>query len=175
MVNHDFVNHDADPRASSDIADSSRPTRLGRTAPPTRARPRPRREPSRRRAQNRRSACRIAGRVLDRAAADTGRRRQADHLGGRARHVRVAILQVDVDRQVGRRRDRAAASQNLVARDDIAPSARPSAFARPRLVVASASKPSDASRRAVPASHGFGMMNAPGRSCIARNAAAFSA
>src|SRR5262245_3576941 len=48
-------------------------------------------------------------------------------------------------------------------------------LARPRLVVARASKPSDASRRAVPASHGFGMTKAPGRSCSRRKAAAFSA
>src|SRR5579862_8913496 len=43
------------------------------------------------------------------------------------------------------------------------------------LVVASASKPRCASRRAVPASHGFGMMNAPSRSWSARKARAFSA
>ena len=44
-----------------------------------------------------------------------------------------------------------------------APSGRPSEADMPRLVVASASKPSAASSFAVPASHGFGMMNAPGR------------
>src|SRR5687768_7774633 len=53
------------------------------------------------------------------------------------------------------------------------PSTRPSALARPRLVVASASKPSAARSFAVPASQGFGMMNAPSRSCSARNACAF--
>jgi len=35
-------------------------------------------------------------------------------------------------------------------------------LAKPRLVVASASKPTAARIRAVPASHGLGMMNAPG-------------
>src|SRR3954471_17566686 len=39
------------------------------------------------------------------------------------------------------------------------PSARPSVNAKPELVVASALKPSSASIRAEPASHGFGMTN----------------
>ncbi len=56
----------------------------------------------------------------------------------------------------------------------LVPSTRPSELARPRLVVASASKPSEARSRAVPASHGFGITKAPGRSCSARKAAAFS-
>src|SRR6185503_3945053 len=55
------------------------------------------------------------------------------------------------------------------------PSGRPRLLATPRLVVASASKPRDARSRAVPVSQGFGMMNAPGRACNARNVAAFSA
>src|SRR5262249_6003524 len=57
----------------------------------------------------------------------------------------------------------------------LTPSARPRVFASPRLVVASASNPRVAKRRAVPASHGLGMMNAPGRSCSARKAVAFCA
>src|SRR6185369_12496637 len=52
--------------------------------------------------------------------------------------------------------------------------ALPSVLARPRLVVASASNPIAASNFAVPASHGLGMMKAPGRACSARNASAFS-
>jgi hypothetical protein len=48
-------------------------------------------------------------------------------------------------------------------------------LATPRLVVASASKPSAANILAVPASQGLGMMKAPGRSCRARNIDAFSA
>src|SRR5262245_61917833 len=48
-------------------------------------------------------------------------------------------------------------------------------LARPRLVVASASKPSDASSLAVPASQGFGMTKAPGRPCRARKTSAFCA
>src|SRR5262249_24549213 len=43
------------------------------------------------------------------------------------------------------------------------------------LVVASASKPRWANSRAVPTSHGLGMMNAPSRSCSARKARPFSA
>ena len=46
--------------------------------------------------------------------------------------------------------------------------------AKPALVVASASKPACASRRAEPASHAFATMNGPGRACSARNAAPFS-
>src|SRR4030095_8069701 len=57
----------------------------------------------------------------------------------------------------------------------LAPSTWPSMFERPRLVVASASKPRLASRRAVPASQGLGMMNARARSWRARNVAAFCA
>src|SRR5512134_734671 len=57
----------------------------------------------------------------------------------------------------------------------LAPSTRPSELASPRLVVASASKPREASSRAVPASQGFGITKAPGRSCRARKVAAFSA
>src|SRR5713226_9091461 len=57
---------------------------------------------------------------------------------------------------------------------ELVPYTRPRELASPRLVVASDSKPREASSRAVPASQGFGMMNAPGRSCSARNAAAFS-
>ena len=52
--------------------------------------------------------------------------------------------------------------------------ALPSVLARPRLVVASASKPIAASSLAVPASQGLGMMKAPGRACSARKASAFS-
>src|SRR5215475_8932887 len=52
--------------------------------------------------------------------------------------------------------------------------ALPSELATPRLVVASASNPIAASSRAVPASQGFGMMKAPGRSCRARKVLAFS-
>jgi len=52
--------------------------------------------------------------------------------------------------------------------------ALPSVLARPRLVVASASKPIAASSFAVPASQGLGMMKAPGRACSARNSSAFS-
>ena len=75
-----------------------------------------------------------------------------------------------------------AASGTLVVETDEAPAIvralrrsqlDPSALDAPRLVVASASKPDIASNFAVPASHGFGMMNAPSRSCSARNAAAF--
>src|SRR3982750_1021142 len=55
------------------------------------------------------------------------------------------------------------------------PSARPRALAMPRLVVASASKPSDASNLAVPASHGFGRIRIPGRVCNSRNRRPFSA
>src|SRR5947199_330837 len=54
-------------------------------------------------------------------------------------------------------------------------SLRPRLLARPRLVVASASKPSEASSFAVPASQGLGMMKTPGRLCRARNAVPFSA
>jgi len=46
---------------------------------------------------------------------------------------------------------------------------RPWMFARPRLVVASALKPSPAKSRAVPASHGLGMIKVPGSSCSARS------
>src|SRR6267154_6296811 len=56
-----------------------------------------------------------------------------------------------------------------------APSTRPSAFASPRLVVAKASKPSEAKSFAVPASQGLGMTKIPGRSCKARNIRARSA
>lgn len=52
---------------------------------------------------------------------------------------------------------------------------RPSAKARPALVVANASKPSTVRMRAVPASQGLGMTKAPGRACKAWNTAAFSA
>ena len=45
---------------------------------------------------------------------------------------------------------------------------------RALLDVASAENPSPASSRAEPASHGLGMTNAPGASCSARNATAFS-
>src|SRR6185369_120447 len=55
------------------------------------------------------------------------------------------------------------------------PSTRPRALAMPRLVVASASKPSDASNLAVPASHGFGRIRIPGRACNSRNRRPFSA
>src|SRR5689334_12130400 len=54
------------------------------------------------------------------------------------------------------------------------PSGMPSEFANPWLVVASASKPSPARTRAVPASHGFGITKMPGPSCRAWNAAALS-
>ena len=55
------------------------------------------------------------------------------------------------------------------------PSNRPRVAANPLLVVASAWKPSDASRRAEPASHGFGMSSgSPGR-CSARKRAASAA
>src|SRR5882762_3331040 len=56
-----------------------------------------------------------------------------------------------------------------------APSTRPRAFASPRLVVANASKPSEAKSFAVPASQGLGMTKIPGRSCKARNIRARSA
>jgi hypothetical protein len=56
-----------------------------------------------------------------------------------------------------------------------APSRRPSTKARPALVVVRASKPSFSRMRAVPASHGFGMTNAPGRACSAWNLSAFAA
>src|SRR5882724_9483619 len=56
-----------------------------------------------------------------------------------------------------------------------APSTRPRAFASPRLVVAKASKPSEAKSFAVPASQGLGMTKIPGRSCKARNIRARSA
>src|SRR5215469_4449711 len=56
-----------------------------------------------------------------------------------------------------------------------APSGLPNVYANPALVVASASNPIDCSKRAVPASHGFGMINAPSRAWSARNAATFSA
>src|SRR5260221_6299618 len=56
-----------------------------------------------------------------------------------------------------------------------APSTRPRAFARPRLVVANASKPSEAKSFAVPASQGLAMTKIPGRSCNARNIRARSA
>ena len=55
------------------------------------------------------------------------------------------------------------------------PSRRPRLNASPPLVVVSASKPRPASMRAVPASHGFGMTNAPGRVCNARKRSAFCA
>ena len=55
------------------------------------------------------------------------------------------------------------------------PSTRPRELENPRLVVASASNPSDAKSFAVPASQGFGMMKIPGRSCSARKARARSA
>ena len=55
------------------------------------------------------------------------------------------------------------------------PSRRPSAPAQAPLDVASAAKPSPASTRADPPSHGFGITNAPGPSWSARNRAAFSA
>ena len=48
------------------------------------------------------------------------------------------------------------------------PSRRPSESAKPPLVVASASKPIPARMRALPTSHGFGMMNAPGSADSAR-------
>src|SRR3977135_2103845 len=56
-----------------------------------------------------------------------------------------------------------------------APAPRRSAFASPRLVVAKASKPSEAQSFAVPASQGLGMTKIPGRSCRARNVRARSA
>src|SRR5262245_3441348 len=55
------------------------------------------------------------------------------------------------------------------------PSRMPCENAYPALVVASASNPSVASSRAVPGSHGLGMMNARSRACSARNACPFSA
>src|SRR5712671_6062002 len=54
------------------------------------------------------------------------------------------------------------------------PSTRPSALDMPKLVVASASKPTDASSFAVPASHGFGRIKIPGRWCNSRNRRPFS-
>ena len=51
-------------------------------------------------------------------------------------------------------------------------SSRPSASARPELVVASAGNPSAASSRADPASHGFGMTKIPGPSWRARKRSA---
>ncbi len=56
-----------------------------------------------------------------------------------------------------------------------APSRRPSVAANPPLVVASAAKPSEASSRAEPASHGFGSSSGSGPSCRARNTRARSA
>ena len=55
------------------------------------------------------------------------------------------------------------------------PSCRPSVVAKPLLVVASASKPSDASSRAEPASHGLGMSSGVPGTCSAANARARSA
>src|SRR5215472_11145342 len=55
------------------------------------------------------------------------------------------------------------------------PSIRPQELENPRLVVANASKASEASNFAVPASQGLGMMKIPGRSCSARNDRARSA
>src|SRR5262249_30059708 len=48
----------------------------------------------------------------------------------------------------------------------------PSENAKPALVVASASKPSDANSLADPASHAFGTTNRPGLSCRCRNRSA---
>src|SRR5258705_7497783 len=56
-----------------------------------------------------------------------------------------------------------------------APSGRPSVAAKPPLVVASAAKPSEASSRADPASHGFGSSSGPGPSWRARKTRARSA
>ena len=56
-----------------------------------------------------------------------------------------------------------------------APSRRPSVAANPPLVVASAAKPSEASSRAEPASHGLGSSSGSGPSCRARNTRARSA
>jgi hypothetical protein len=44
--------------------------------------------------------------------------------------------------------------------------------AKPALVVASASNPSDASSRAEPTSHGFGMTKMPSRACSSRKRSA---
>ena len=54
------------------------------------------------------------------------------------------------------------------------PSRRPSMPAEAPLDVASAWKPSAVRMRAEPASHGFGITNAPGDSCSFRNASALS-
>ena len=120
-------------------------------------------------------ARRAAGRVLDRAADQPGGRPP----GGSSPPPSPA-------RRRSRSRDRrptgsgvastiarrcASASSRVTAPW---PSRRPSEKASPALVVASASKPSAARIRAVPASHGFGITNAPGRSWRARNALALS-
>src|SRR6476469_5781839 len=55
------------------------------------------------------------------------------------------------------------------------PSARPSALDMPRLVVASASKPSDCRSLAVPASHGLGRIRILDWACRSLNRRPFSA
>ena len=47
----------------------------------------------------------VSGRVLDRAAHDAGLRGEPDHLGGGARLVRIAALEVCAHRKRGRKRD----------------------------------------------------------------------
>ena len=120
-------------------------------------------------------ARRVAGRVLDRAADEPRLGGEPDRLRHRFGSVAEAVLEVGRHRQVGRLDDRARVGERLRRGSPLpAPSRRPSVKARPALVVVSASKPSDARMRAVPASHGFGTTNAPGRACSARNRSPFS-
>jgi hypothetical protein len=107
----------------------------------------------------------VAGKVLDRSADAAGFRGEPDRFGGLLGIMRPAVLQIRVDGQVRGRGDDPAVFDDRV---------EPSMFITPRLVVASASNPIAASSFAVPASQGLGMMKAPGRSCRALNAFAFS-
>ena len=103
--------------------------------------------------------------VLDRSADGPGLGHGGDR--GRRRLGRGSVAVLEVDRE---RHDTAATTDRtcwVTSASVTRPSWRPSENAKPELVVATARKPSDSSRRAEPASHGLGMTNVPD-SCRAR-------
>ena len=116
----------------------------------------------------------LAAPILDRAADNTHLGRVAQDGCGFPGIIGVTIFEVGVDRQVGRLGDNTAVLQKLGTADRALPATRPSALDMPRLVVTSASKPTDASSFAVPASHGLGRIKIPGRWCSSRNRRPFS-
>ena len=108
---------------------------------------------------NRGGARRVAGGVLDRESGHPGGGRCGDIRGNRGRLDRKPAFEVGVHRHVDAVRDRA--DVRKASSSDTALSGRPIDHANPELVVASALKPSWASARALPTSHGFGITKQP--------------